>query len=173
MATNYNKRKKNLLALFLSLMMATTAVGLAACDEETTNSSSSSPTDTTTTETDSSHINNGSFEFTAEKATNLIATSATGWSIAKNTSADKSDTASGVIDVSQTAWDNLTKTKLTSAAPTTKEGAAAVWDTMSAYDKLQFYKVWEAGDHDDDVDDLEFYNKETDKFNVDADDIPT
>ncbi len=173
MATNYNKRKKNLLALFLSLMMATTAVGFAACDEETTNSGSSSSTDTTTTETDSSHINNGSFEFTAEKATNLIATSATGWSIAKNTSADKSDTASGVIDVSQTAWDNLTKTKLTSAAPTTEEGAAAVWDTMSAYDKLQFYKVWEAGDHDDDVDDLEFYNKETDKFNVDADDIPT
>lgn len=173
MATNYNKRKKNLLALFLSLMMATTAAGLAACNEETTDSSSSPSTDSTTTETDSSRINNGSFEFTQEKATNLIVTSATGWSIAKQTSADKSDTASGVIDISESAWNNLTKTNLTSTAPTTKEGAEAVWNTMSAYDKLQFYKVWDAADHDEDVDDFEFYNKDTDKFNIKAADIPT
>ena len=173
MATNYNKRKKNLLALFLSLMMATTAAGFAACSEDTTGSDDSSSSSTnTTTETDASRINNGSFEFTAEKETNLIATSVTGWSVAKNTSADKSDTASGVIDVSETAWDNLTKSKLTGDAPTTEEAASAVWNTMSAYDKLQFYKTWEAADHDEDVDELEFYDKDTDKFNIDADDIP-
>lgn len=171
MATNYNKRKKNLLALFLSLMMATTAAGFAACSEDTDDSDSSS-SETTTTETDSSLINNGSFEFTAEKETNLISTSATGWSIAKNTSADKSDTASGVIDISKDAWNNLTKSNLSGEAPTTQEGAEAVWDTMSAYDKLQFYKAWEAADHDEDVDELDFYDADTDKFNIDADDIP-
>ncbi len=174
MATNYNKRKKNLLALFLSLMMATSAIGFAACSEDTDDSSSSS-TGTTTTETDSSKINNGSFEFTAEKETNLIATSVTGWSIAKNTSADKSDTASGVIDISEKAWNNLTKSNLTGTAPSTDDEAKAVWSNMSAYDKLQYYKVWNAAEHEDDekIENLEFYNKDTDDFNIDADDIPT
>ena len=167
MATNYSKRKKNLLALFLSLMMASSAVGLAACNEE--KEESSSP-DTSTTQTDDARIKNGSFEFTSDDKTELIVTSPTGWSIAKQTSADTSKTASGIIDTSVTAWDNLTKTSLKVDAPKTKESAEALWDEMSAYDKLQFYKAWDDADNDEDYDEFDFYDAETDSFNIDADD---
>lgn len=174
MATNYNKRKKNLLALFLSLMMATTAAGFAACNEDTDDTdNSSSSSGSTTTETDSARITNGSFEFTSAKETDLIVTSGASWSVTKNTGADTSKTASGIIDVSDSAWDNLTKTNLTIDAPTTETAAAAVWETMSAYDKLKFYEAWEDADNDEDVEDLDFYDKDTDDFNIDAEDIPT
>ncbi|MBQ8320106.1 MAG: hypothetical protein IJX81_04430 [Clostridia bacterium] len=174
MATNFNKRKKNLLALFLSFMMvSSTAVGLTSCTEETDGSSSSSSSSTSTTETDSSHITNGSFEYTDIETKKPVVTSPTGWSIAKNSGADTSATASGVLDVSEDAWDNLTKTALTVDAPTTADGAKALWDTMSTYDKLKFYKTWEDGDNDEDYDELDFFDKATDDFNIDFEDVPS
>jgi hypothetical protein len=59
------------------------------------------------------------------------------------------------------------------SAPKNAEEAAKVWDKMSAYDKLKFYKVWEDGDFEEKIEDQDFYDSSKDKFGIDVDDVPT
>ena len=179
MAISLNNRKNKLLALFLALMMASSTAALAACKDEPEDSTSSDDTTTNTpvVETDSSRINNGSFEFVNwNDGKNLIITSPTGWSRSTNSASSgtavSSKSASGIINTDETAWKNLTESALNGKAPTTEAEASALWGSMSAYDKLQFYKAWDDGNHDKDADELDFYNAATDKFNIDIDDVP-
>ena len=81
MTDKFNKRKKNFLALLLSLLMvSSTAVSFVACNQETDDETNDDTT-TSTVETDTARINNGSFEFVdTEDKTTLIYTSPTGWS---------------------------------------------------------------------------------------------
>ena len=175
MTDKFNKRKKNFLALLLSLLMvSSTAVSFVACNQETDDETNDDTT-TSTVETDTARINNGSFEFVdTEDKTTLIYTSPTGWS--KDTSgasAASSSAKSGIVNVEEKAWKNFTQSALVGVdAPETAEAAKASWDSMSAFDKLTFYKAWEDADHKEDVEDLDFYDADTDDFNVDIDDVP-
>ena len=178
MATIKNKNK--LLALFMAMMMSSSVAALAACnDDDDTSSSDNSSTDSSVVETDSSRINNGSFEFVNwNDGKNLIVTSPTGWSRSTNSAtsgtAVSSKSASGIINTDSEAWDNFTKSSLPegTAAPKTADEARAVWSQMSAYDKLKFYKAWDDADYDENVDKQDFYDATKDKFNVDIDDVP-
>ncbi len=177
MATFKNKNK--LLALFMAMMMSSSVAGLAACkDDDDSSSSDSSSTDSSVVETDSSRINNGSFEFVNwNNGKNLIVTSPTGWSRSTNSAtsgtAVSSKSASGIIDTSEEAWNNFTKSNLPEGTePKTADEARAVWSEMSAYDKLKFYKAWDDADYDENVDKQDFYDATKDKFNVDIDDVP-
>ncbi|MBQ8374567.1 MAG: hypothetical protein IJX98_03200 [Clostridia bacterium] len=180
MATNTQNRKKKLLALFLSLMMiSSTAAAFAACNEETDETPDDETTaEETLTETGSPNISNGSFEygFTAsrDKGTKLIVTAPTGWGSVSSGSNPSSSSASGIVDTAEAAWNNMTQTKLPDSAqfPTTEAEAEALWSEMSAYDKLKFMDAWEDADHDEDVEDLSFYDEETDAFNVAFDKLP-
>ena len=178
MATIKNKNK--LLALFMAMMMSSSVAALAACkDGDDSSSSDNSSTDSSVVETDSSRINNGSFEFVNwNDGKNLIVTSPTGWSRSTNSAtsgtAVSSKSASGIINTDSEAWDNFTKSSLPegTAAPKTADEARAVWSQMSAYDKLKFYKAWDDADYDENVDKQDFYDATKDKFNVDIDDVP-
>ncbi len=179
MAISLNNRKNKFLALFLALMMASSTAALAACKDEPEDSSTGDDTTTETPviETDTSRINNGSFEFVNwNDGKNLIITSPTGWSRSTNSASSgtavSSKSASGIINTDETAWKNLTESALDGKAPTTEAEASALWGSMNAYDKLKFYKTWDDGNHDKDADELDFYNAATDKFNIDIDDVP-
>ena len=179
MAIHFKNRKNKLLALFLAMMMGSSVAAMAACNNGDDSSSDDDTSESTTVETDSSRINNGSFEFVDwNNNKNLIITSPTGWSRSANSAtsgtAVSSKSASGIINTDAEAWDNFTKSSLPAgtAAPTNAEEASKLWDKMSAYDKLNFYQVWDDGDFDEKIEDQDFYNSKTDKFNVDIDDVP-
>ena len=181
MAKSYEQSKhKKFLALLLSLMMVSTAgAAFASCGSDGS-SSSSSGSETEVTETDESVIKNGSFEYNSNDDTTLIITSASGWSRSTNSatsgSASSSQAASGIVDTSSEAWDNLTKSNLTGdlkPEALTVDQAKANWSTMSAYDKIKFIDAYEDADKDNDAEDLSFYDKDTDSFNIDGDDIPS
>ena len=171
-----NSKHKKLLALCLSLMMASSAIAtLAACGSSSSSSSDSSDTETESTETVDkdpgvSPILNASFQYNSKKATNLIITDTSGWS--KTTSGQTSKAKSGIIDVSDEKWNNLTKSKIDKdPAELTVAEAKANWSKMSAYDKLKFAEAYE-DETDEDFDELEFYDADTDAFNISAVDIP-
>ena len=171
-----NSKRKKLLALCLSLMVASSAIAtLAACGKSPSSSDNSSDTETENTQTVDkdpgvSPILNASFQYNSKKATNLIITDTSGWS--KTTSGQTSKASSGIIDVSDEKWNNLTKSKLDKdPAELTVAEAKAKWSEMSAYDKLKFAEAYE-DETDEDFEDLEFYDAKTDAFNIDADDIP-
>ena len=176
MAMFFNNRKqKKFLVFLLSLtMVASTVAGLAACSD----GGNGSGNDTnTSTETDTARIKNGNFEFFDDgDGKNLIITSATNWTRTNNsastTTTYSSKTASGIIDTATDAWNNLTVSNLTAdETVSTEEEAAAKWSEMSAYDKLKFYQAWE--DDDNEIEDLSFYDEDTDDFNITFDDLPT
>ena len=176
MAISTENRKRKLLALFLSLMMASSTVAsLAACSDNTTDDTTDDDTTTEATETDDSRINNGSFEYIdRENGTKLIITSPTGWGSPSTGSDPTSKAASGIVDITTKEWNNLTKSNLEEGErPTKKEDVTTeLWEKMSAYDKLKFYEAWEEADYDEDVDEQDFYDAETDNFNIDIDDVP-
>ena len=173
MTDKFNKRKKFLALLLSFLMVSSTSLAFVACDDDTDDTDDD--TTTSTVETDTARINNGSFEFVdTEDETTLLYTSPTGWSKdTSGTSSSSSTAKSGIVNVEEKAWKNLTQSSLDGVdAPETADAAAALWDSMSAYDKLKFYETWEDGDHDDDVEDLDFYDTDTDDFNITIDDVP-
>jgi len=180
MAIRFKNRKNKLLALFMAMMMASGTAAMAACnDGDDSSSSDDTTTDSTVVETDTSRINNGSFEFVNwNNGKNLIVTSPTGWSRSTNSASSgtavSSKSASGIINTDDDAWDNFTKSALPegTAAPKTADEARALWSQMSAYDKLAFYKAWDEADYDEDVSKQDFYDSAKDKFNVDIDDVP-
>ena len=173
MAENFkNSKNRKLLALFLSAMMLSSTVGaLASCDDSTTSDSTDDTTsESTTVPTDTSLINNGSFEFyDKENELTPIITSPTGWSLTQNTvsgsTSSSSDAASGIVDVKN--WNKYTETKKT---VDTAADAEANWDEMSLKDKLSFYDKYDPDKNDDiKLKDLEFYQS----FNIDVEDLPT
>ncbi len=175
MRTN-NFRKKKFLALFLSVLMCSSAMaGLAACSGDSPSDSSSSSTVTESTKKDDGLIKNASFEtFDKADGKNLIGTSVTGWTRSVNSassgSALTSKTASGIIDVSDDAWNDLTQSKIDGVKALSEEQAKSKWSEMSAKDKLDYYEAWKENDDNDDkkISDLDFYES----FNIDAEDIP-
>lgn len=174
------KTKNKLLALFLSSMMLTSAFAFASCkDDDTAETPEDTETeDTTEIEDDGLLITNGGFEtFNKKDGLNLIGTSVNGWTRSTNTatsgSALSSKSASGIIDTKDDAWNDLTTSKLgeLKASELTEEQAKEKWSSMSAKDKLDYYKAWKDNDANDDkkISDLEFYQA----FNIDDEDLPT
>lgn len=175
------KNKNKFLAFLLSVMMLSSGA-LFACSEETTDSTTDDKKPSTETEEtveDNKLITNSDFEtFNTKDGLNLIGTSINGWSAVSLNSATSgqainADSASGIIDTKADAWENLTKSKLTSlkAEEMTEAQAEENWENMSAKDKLDYYKAWKDADEneDKDIEDLSFYQA----FNIDSDDIPT
>ncbi len=172
MKESIKNRKKRFLALCLSAMMLSSVAAIAACSDEEADSSSSSSSTSTSEEKDTGLIKNAGFETFNED--NLINTSVTGWTRSNNSDANGSATtskaASGIIDLSKDAWDDLTTStySMKSAADATE--AEANWDKMSTKDKLEFYDAWKEANSGETIsDELDFYES----FNIDAGDLPT
>ena len=101
--TNSQKRKK-LLALFLSAMMASSFAALAACDNEDTDTNTDTETEDTSSEKDTARLTNGSFEFyNTNKGKNLIITSPGSWSRSNASGGVTSKAASGIINTEESA----------------------------------------------------------------------
>ena len=175
MRTN-NFGKKKLLALLLSVLTCSSAMaGLAACKDDSTSDSSSSSTITESTKKDNGLIKNAGFEtFDTADGKNLIGTSVTGWTRSVNSassgSALTSKTASGIVNVSDDAWNNLTQSKVENVETLSEEQAKSKWSEMSAKDKLDYYDAWKQNNKNNDkkISDLDFYQS----FNIDAEDVP-
>ncbi|MBQ8291803.1 MAG: hypothetical protein IJX88_04790 [Clostridia bacterium] len=171
--TNASKR---FLALLLSVMTMSSVGAFAACKDDSSDNSASSSSSSSSVSTvkDDGEIKNASFENDTFSDTTVIGTSVTGWSRSVNSassgSALSSKSASGVIDISDSAWEELTKSKVENVDKLTEEQAKAKWSAMSIKDKLEYYEAWEDANDDDDkdVDDLSFYQS----FNIDAEDLP-
>ena len=148
MKTTNNKRK--LIALLLSAMMLSSAgVTLASCDEtgdtsSSTSSSTSTPDSTTDAKKDEGLIKNSNFDFTKLSDTTLIG-SPSNWTVSSTNAATHLKT-SGVVDVSDEAWNYLTKASKTEAElkqyETATEIPESVWETFNAKDKIAFYSLW-------------------------------
>ena len=161
MTTYSKKRKKQLLALFLSAMMVSSFAVFTACNDEDKTSNPDKETEDTAAESDSARITNGSFEFYTVDAKKPIVTSPGSWSRSNDTGASTSKTASGIINTEASAWKNLTTSSGKSFA--TVDEAKANWKDLTVKDKLDFYEAQK------DEDKLDFYES----FNIDAEDIPT
>ena len=177
MKTSIKNRKKQFLALCLSVLMMSSFSAIAACkDNSTDSSSSSSSSSTTNTEKDESLVLNGDFEtFNTNDGKNVIGTSATGWTRAVNSttsgSALSSKAASGIIDTSDDSWKQMT-TSNADVSKFTVDQAKSKWDTLTTKDKLDYYEVWKADSKNKDKTiskELSFYES----FNVDSEDLPT
>ena len=182
MSTNNKHRKKNLLALFLSvLMVSSTAAAISACSKDSTASSSSteseSSTEESTTVNDDYIIKNAGFEtFDTKDGLNAIGTTVTGWTRSTNSassgSALSSKAASGILDTSADAWKQLTGSYYenpNTVETLTEAEAEAVWDSLTVRDKLAYYEAWKDANDGTISEKLEFYES----FNIDLDDIPT
>jgi len=182
MKVNEKNRKKKFLALLLSMLMATSmTVAFSACDDEAETDNSTN-TETEKKEDDeevvldkSELITNSLFSKNAYDASKPIITSVTGWTRARNSTssgtASESDAASGIIDVDEEKWNDLTTSGIDVAPDTlTEDQAKEKWASMTTKDKLEYYKAWKADDANDDkkITDLSFYES----FNIDVDDLP-
>jgi len=177
MNRSIKNRKKQLLALLLSALMVSSFGALAACNNEDSSSSSSSSSSSPVSneEKDDLLITNGDFEtFNKNNGLNLIGTSVSGWTRSVNSttsgSALSSKAASGIIDVSDAAWADLTTSKV-DVSTLSDEDAASKWDSMTSRDKIAFIEAWKEKAENKDkkiAEELDFYQS----FNVDSDDLP-
>ncbi|MBQ9113852.1 MAG: hypothetical protein IJY05_02905 [Clostridia bacterium] len=177
------KNSKKFLALLLSLLMATSVtVAFSSCDEDEEETDTSTETETETEEDDeevvvddNELIINSTFALNAYDAAKPVVTSMTGWTKTTNSvssgTAPSSDAASGIIDVDEDKWKDLTTSGIdVSPAELTEEQAAEKWSVMTTKDKLEYYEAWKDDDANDDrkITDLDFYES----FNIDVDDLP-
>ncbi len=177
MKTSIKNRKKQLLALCLSVMMLSSFTALAACkDNQADSSSSSSSSSSTSTEKDESLVLNGGFEtFNTNDGKNVIGTSATGWSRATSSSstgsASSSQSASGIIDTSEENWKQMTTSNVdVSKLVDNKAEAEKQWKNLTVKDKLDYYAAWKKANKDKTISkELSFYES----FNIDNEDLPT
>jgi len=164
---------------------------LAAC---TTSSDDDDDDDSSVTATDTQLLKNGNFEFYTEMDEEIadrraLINSPDSWSFSSGS--PSSTAASGIIDTSEDAFANLTRTGGHSfgtytytganSAYTDKEvttfssiaDAIAHWNDsdVSAYDRLYFYEIYEDDieDLDEDSDEAEFFDDYT--YSVDYDDV--
>ncbi len=172
MKDSIKNRKKKVLALCLSVMMFSSITALAACkDTGSSTDSSSSSTSVTEQVKDDGLIKNARFETFDED--NVINTSVSGWtrsttSIA-GSSALSSKAASGIVDLNDSAWRNLTESKVNVTNLTVAE-ARQKWSWMSVKDKLTYYDLWKEKNPNKKIaEELDFYES----FNIDSGDIPT
>ncbi|MBO5027490.1 MAG: hypothetical protein J6C79_03080 [Clostridia bacterium] len=183
MKDSTQNRKKKLLALFLSAMMAISVASLAACkggNGGTSSESSSEEEKTETTVTDKGPIKNAGFEvFDTNDGLNVIGMTVSNWSRSLfsdgTNSAPSSKADSGILDTSDDAWNNLTGSyyvdngeaadvaaadKLIEAL--SEEDAIALWDNFTTRDKLKYYEVWKDANKDgkisEDFDEYESFN---------------
>ena len=176
MKTSINNRKKQFLALCLSVMMMSSFTALAACKDSSTDSTSSSSSSETNTEKDESKVLNGGFEtFNTNDGKNVIGTSATGWTRSVNSttsgSALSSKAASGIIDTAEDSWKEMTTSKM-DVSKFSAEDAKKNWSKLTTKDKLDYYEVWKADSANKDKSiskELSFYEA----FNIDSEDLPT
>ena len=162
MTIDSKKRKRQLLALFLSAMMASSFAAFTACNEEDDNKDPETETEDTSADKDNARLTNGSFEFYDDNdGKNLIITSPSSWSRSNASGGVTSKSASGIINTESSAWKNLTQSSDLSYA--TVEDAEKNWDKLTAKDKLAFYEDQK------DEDELDFYEN----FNIDSEDLPT
>ena len=177
MKDSIKNRKKKLLALCLSALMLSSVAAISACkDSSTDSSSSSSSSSATAQEKDTGLIKNSDFNFVDEK--NTFNTSVTGWTRSPNStssgSAYGSKAASGVLDLDEDAWKDLTGSYYSNpddVKTLTEEQAEAVWDNLTTRDKLLYYKTWKAKDENKNLTiskELDFYES----FNITYEDIP-
>ena len=178
MKDSIKNRKKKLLALCLSALMLSSLAAISACKDEGTDSSSSSSSSSAVSseEKDTGLIKNADFNFVDEK--NVFNTSVSGWTRSVNSttsgSALSSKAASGVLDLDEDAWKDLTGSYYSNpdqVKALTEAEAEAVWDNLTTRDKLLYYKTWKAKDENKNLTiskELEFYES----FNIDYDDIP-
>ncbi len=175
MKDSMKNRRKKLLALLLSAMMLSSATAMFACSDDDTSSSTDDTTTEETTEVkDEGLIKNAGFETFNDK--NAINTSATGWSRSVNSatsgSALSSKAASGILDLSEDAWKNLTGSYYDDSSKVealSEAEAEAVWDKLTVRDKLAYYDAWKEAHKDGNISkDLSFYES----INIDSGDIP-
>ena len=188
MKESIKNRKKSLLALCLSILMVTSAgAAFASCGDSVTSDSSSSVDSSSSSATSEvqddsdSPITNAKFELVNDNnGKTPIVTSVSGWTRSVNSApsgtALSSQAQSGIIDVTDAAWKNLTASNLGSAdaaASLTDEQAIEKWDTMSTYDKLKFYEAWESRNKDTGKTLSADFSKYEALNNIKAKDIPT
>ncbi len=171
MKDSIKNRKKKLLALCLSLMMFSSVTAFAACTDGDSSSDSSSSSSTTEEVKDDGLIKNA--DFTTFDKENAINTSVTGWARAttsiSGSSALSSKAASGILDLEEDAWHNLTGSNV-DVATLTEETAKEQWDNLTVKDKLAYYELWESQNEDEDIsEELSFYES----INIKTKDIPT
>ncbi len=171
MKDSIKNRKKNLLALFLSVMMFSSVAAFAACTDDTSTTDTDDSSSTTESVKDVGLIKNAGFETFDED--NAINTSVTGWTRSTTSlvgsNALSSKAASGIIDLDVEAWNNLTASTV-DVTTLTEEQAEAKWETMTVKDKLDYYDVWKENNSDKKIaSELDFYES----MNIDSGDIPT
>ncbi len=173
MKDSIKKRKKALLALCLSALMLSSTAAFAACSKDASDSSSSSSSAESTEEAkDDGLIKNAGFETFDED--NAINTSVTGWTRSVDStaagSASSSKAASGILDLSEEGWKNLTTNNPDyDLSSMTDEQVEAAWDKLTVKDKLDFYELWEENNEDKTASsDLDFYES----LNIKLADIP-
>ena len=177
MKTSIKNRKKQLLALCLSVMMFSSFTALTACKEDQADSSSSSSSSSSTsTEKDESLVLNGGFEtFDTNDGKNVIGTNITGWSRSVGSSstgsASTSTSASGIIDTSEESWKQMTTSNVdVSKLVDDKAEAEKQWKNLTVKDKLDYYAAWKKANKDKTISkELSFYES----FNIDNEDLPT
>ncbi len=173
------KSSKKFLALLLSLLMSMSVVtAFTACDEEessNTTTEEETEDDDDVVVDDEELITNSTFELNKYDAKKPIITSTTGWSRSTNSVASgtavASEAASGIIDVEDEKWKDLTTTGIDVAPEElTEEQAKEKWSSMTTKDKLEYYEAWkdDTANKDKSISDLEFYES----FNIDVDDLP-
>ncbi len=164
MKDSIKNRKKNLLALCLSVMMLSSVTAIAACGGNSSDSSSSdSSSSTTTTVKDEKLITNSDFE-TFDSKYAIDVDNVTGWTRANNStasgSAPVSSAASGIIDLSDKGWTYLMETNANYNVQTmTEKEAKAAWKELTIRDKLAYYKRWKEENNKSSITtkDLDFY----------------
>ena len=176
MKDSIKNRKKKLLALCLSALMLSSVTAIAACTDGSTESSSPSSSSAAAEEKDTGIIKNADFNFVNKK--NVFNTSVNGWTLDKVPSANgkalSSKAASGVLDLDEEAWADLTGSYYSNpdqVKDLTEEQAEADWDKLTTRDKLLYYKTWKEKDENKNLTiskELEFYES----FNISYDDIP-
>ena len=159
-------KKKNLVALLLSLMMCGSTVSAFAACGDSSSSSSSSSSSNQTTEMEELKIINSDFETYDDKdGVYPMITDTEGWTWSRNSASSgtalESQSASGIIDTQDKAWNNLTTSGLPTgktAATLTEDEAKQYWKDMTAKDKVEYYDAWEKANTKGDIEkDLDFY----------------
>lgn len=173
-----NNHKNKFLALLLSAMMVSSFAAFASCSKggSSDTSDSSSDSESSSTVNDNLLIKNGGFEtFNTNKGLNAIGTSVTGWTLSKNTassgSANTTQAASGIVNLKEDAWYDLTGENADYNVDTlTVDTAKAAWDNLTVKQKLAYYEKWKKENPDGKIaKDLSFYEA----FNIESKDIPT
>lgn len=177
MKTSNKNRKKQLLALCLSVLMTSSVTALAACSSNSSTSSSSSSSAPTAQEKDDTLIKNSNFENFAFHAgnsgtLNLIGTSVSSWSKSRGSSstgsAPTSKAESGIISTKEEDWAQLTTSKEDVTSLSVDE-VAKKWDSLTAKDKILYMEDWEDEHPDDKIEEeLSFYQS----YSIDSGDLP-